>query len=34
MRLAMAALDIHVRLRQIDRDLLVWQRGNDLARRL
>ena len=28
------ALDIHVRLRQIDRDLLVWQRGNDVARRL
>ena len=28
------ALDIHVRLREIDRDLLVWQRGNDVARRL
>ena len=28
------ALEIHVRLRAIDRDLLVWQRGNDVARRL
>ena len=32
--LSQQALDIHVRLRQIDRDLLVWQRGNDVARRL
>ncbi len=32
--LSQQALDIHVRLRQIDLDLLVWQRGNDVARRL
>ncbi len=32
--LSQQALDMHVRLRQIDRDLLVWQRGNDIARRL
>jgi transposase len=32
--LSRQALDIHVRLREIDRDLLVWQRGNDAARRL
>jgi transposase len=32
--LSQQALDIHVRLRQIDRDLLVWQRGNAVARRL
>lgn len=32
--LSQQALDIHARLRQIDRDLLVWQRGNDVARRL
>jgi transposase len=32
--LSQQALDIHVRLREIDRDLLVWQRGNDVARRL
>ena len=32
--LSQQALDLHVRLRQIDRDLLVWQRGNDVARRL
>jgi transposase len=32
--LSRQALDIHLRLRQIDRDLLVWQRGNDVARRL
>jgi transposase len=32
--LSRQALDIHVRIRQIDRDLLVWQRGNDAARRL
>ena len=32
--LSQQALDIHVRLRQIDRDLLVWQRGSDVARRL
>ena len=29
--LSQQALDIHVRLRQIDRDLLVWQRGNDVG---
>src|SRR6202047_1293726 len=28
------ALDTHVRLREIDRDLLVWLRRNDVARRL
>jgi transposase len=32
--LSRQALEIHVRLRQIDRDLLVWQRGSDVARRL
>lgn len=32
--LSQQALDIHVRLREIDRDLLVWQRNNDVARRL
>jgi transposase len=32
--LSRQALDIHIRLREIDRDLLVWQRGNDVARRL
>jgi transposase len=32
--LSQQALDIDARLRQIDRDLLVWQRGNDVARRL
>src|SRR6201990_3285765 len=32
--LAQQALDLSVRLREIDRDLLVWQRGNDVARRL
>jgi transposase len=32
--LSQQALEIHVRLRQIDRDLLVWQRGSDVARRL
>ena len=32
--LSQQALDIHVRIHQIDRDLLVWQRGNDVARRL
>ena len=32
--LSQQALGIHVRLRAIDRDLLVWQRGNDVARRL
>lgn len=32
--LSQQALDIHVRIRQIDRDLLVWQRGNEVARRL
>jgi transposase len=28
------ALDTHMRLREIDRDLLVWLRSNDVARRL
>lgn len=28
------ALDLHLRLREIDHDLLVWQRTNDVARRL
>jgi transposase len=32
--LSQQALDTHVRLREIDRDLLVWQRGSDVARRL
>ena len=32
--LSQQALDIHVRLREIERDLLVWHRGNDVARRL
>jgi transposase len=32
--LSQQALDTHVRLRGIDRDLAVWLRGNDLARRL
>jgi transposase len=32
--LSRQALDIHVRIREIDRDLLSWQRGNDAARRL
>ena len=32
--LSQQALDIHIRLRKIDRDLLVWQRGNDAACRL
>jgi transposase len=32
--LSQQALDIHVRLREIDRDLLTWQRENDVARRL
>jgi len=32
--LSRQALDIHIQLRQIDRDLLVWQRGNDVSRRL
>src|SRR6516225_5887832 len=32
--LSQQALDIHVRLRQIDRDLAIWLRGNDVARRL
>ena len=32
--LSQQALDIHIRLREIDRDLLVWQRGNDVARPL
>lgn len=32
--LSQQALEIHVRVREIDRDLLVWQRGNDVAQRL
>ena len=32
--LSQQALDIHVRLREIDSDLLVWQRNNNVARRL
>jgi transposase len=32
--LSQQALDTHIRLREIDRDLLVWQRDNDVARRL
>jgi len=32
--LSQQALAIHIRLREIDRDLLVWQRNNDVARRL
>ena len=32
--LSQQALDTHVRLREIDRNLAVWLRGNDVARRL
>jgi len=32
--LSQQALDTHMRLREIDRDLLVWLRSNDVARRL
>jgi transposase len=32
--LSQQALDIHIRIREIDRDLLVWQRSNDVACRL
>jgi transposase len=32
--LSQQALDTHVRLREIDRDLAVWLRGNDVAQRL
>jgi transposase len=32
--LSRQALDTHIRLREIDRDLLVWLRSNDVARRL
>jgi len=32
--LSQQALDSHVRLREIDRDLVVWLRGNNVARRL
>jgi transposase len=32
--LSQQALDIHVRLREIDRDLLTWQRANEVACRL
>ena len=31
--LSQQALDTHARLRAIDRDLAVWLRGNDVARR-
>jgi transposase len=33
-RLAQQALDVHAQVREIERDLLAWQRGNDLATRL
>ena len=33
-RLSQQALDTHAQLREIDRDLLAWQRTNDVARRL
>src|ERR1700683_1434954 len=32
--LSQQALDTHVRLREIDRDLAVWLRGNEVSRRL
>ena len=32
--LCQQALDVHLRLRELDRDVLAWQRGNDVARRL
>ena len=32
--LARQALDIRIRLRELDRNLLVWQRGNNVSRRL
>jgi transposase len=32
--LSRQALDVHLRLREIDRDVLAWQRANDVARRL
>src|ERR1700691_4960814 len=32
--LSQQALDTHVRLREIDRDLAIWLHGNDVARRL
>jgi len=32
--LSQQALDIHARLCEIDRDLAIWLRGNDIARRL
>ncbi len=32
--LSQQALDIHVRLRELDRDLIVWQRSSDVACRL
>jgi hypothetical protein len=32
--LSQHAIDTHIRLREIDRDLLVWLRSNDVARRL
>jgi transposase len=32
--LSQQALDCHLRVREIDRDILAWQRANDVARRL
>jgi transposase len=32
--LSRQALDLHLRLREIDRDILAWQRANDVAQRL
>lgn len=32
--LCQQALDVHMRVREIDRDLLCWHRANDVARRL
>ena len=32
--LSRQVLDLHLRLREIDRDILAWQRANDVARRL
>jgi transposase len=32
--LSQQVLDLHLRLREIDRDILAWQRANDVARRL
>lgn len=32
--LSRQVLDLHLRLREVDRDILAWQRANDVARRL